>query len=73
MKTELNFLPASEAAQKLGITLRSLQRLIRQGKLPAVKIANRWLIDKNILENFSRTYIGKKGRPKGYSPKRRQP
>jgi len=73
MKTEFNFVPASEAAKRLGITHKGLGHLLRHGKLPAVKIANRWLIDKNTLENFSRTYIGKKGRPKGYSPKRRQP
>jgi len=73
MNTELNFIPASEAAKSLGISPKSLGRLIRQGKFPAIKIANRWLIDKATLEEFSQTYIGKKGRPKGYSPKRRQP
>jgi excisionase family DNA binding protein len=72
MQTELTFIPASEAARSLGISPKSLGRLVRQGRLSAVKIANRWLIDKTTLENFSQTYIGKKGRPKGYSPKRRQ-
>jgi len=52
MNTQLNFILASEADQKLGITLKSLGRLIRQGKLPALKISNRWLIDKSILQTF---------------------
>jgi excisionase family DNA binding protein len=73
MATDFNFAPASEASKRLEITHKSLQRLIRQGKLPAIKIANRWLIDKTALEKFSQTYIGKKGKPKGYSPKRKQP
>ena len=68
MNTELNFLPASEAAKKLGISHKGLGPLLRQGKLPAYKIANRWLIDKATLEEFSQTYIGKKGRPKATAP-----
>ena len=28
-------------------------------------------IERDVLEGFEETYVGKRGRPKGYSPKRR--
>lgn len=59
-----------EVAKELGIHHMTVSRLIRQQKLPGVKLANRWLIEQDTLEAFRKNYIGKKGRPKGYSPKR---
>jgi excisionase family DNA binding protein len=53
-----------DAAQNLGIKRMSIHALIRSGRLPAVKIANRWLIPKKGLEEFAKTYEGKKGRPR---------
>jgi len=60
-----------EAAGVLGVRHTSIRRLARQGKLPALKLANRWLIERDAFEAFQKTYVGKRGRPKGYSPKRR--
>ncbi len=72
MKDKFKLVTASEASSKLGINPKSLSRLLRQGKLSGVKLANRWLIEKSALDKFSKQYLGKKGRPKGYKPRRRQ-
>ncbi|MBC8248556.1 MAG: helix-turn-helix domain-containing protein [Anaerolineales bacterium] len=40
----------------------SVQRLIRQGKIPAFEFANKWLIRKNELEQFALVYDSGPGR-----------
>jgi excisionase family DNA binding protein len=55
---------SGEAARMLGIHPLAIQKLIRQGRLPAEKVANRWLISRAFLEEFARTYEGKRGRPR---------
>jgi excisionase family DNA binding protein len=55
---------SGEAARTLEIHPLAIQKLIRQGRLPAEKIANRWLIPRAFLEEFSKTYEGKRGRPR---------
>jgi hypothetical protein len=50
-----------EAGHRLKIHPETVKRLCRQGDLPAVKIHNTWLIDKNILNNFAGTYNPKRG------------
>ena len=71
MKKEIRLISSSEAAQELGVHHKTVARLLRQGKLDGVNIANRWLIERNSLDSFKEGYVGKKGRPKGYSSKRR--
>ena len=70
MARALKLVTASEAAKGLRVHPKTVSRLMRQGKLDAVKVANRWLIREAAFERFARTYIGKKGRPKGWSPKK---
>jgi hypothetical protein len=41
------------------------------GKLTAVKLADRWFVEEPTLEEFSKGYVGRRGRPTGYSPRRR--
>ena len=50
-----------EAGHRLKVHPETVKRLCRQGDLPAVKIHNTWLIDKNILDNFAGTYNPKSG------------
>ncbi len=64
----LNLTTPSEAALHLGVHHKTISRLMRQGRLPGVKVANRWLIDRDSFAVFSGSYVGKKGRPKGWSP-----
>lgn len=56
------------AAQRLKIHPESVKRLIRLGKLPARKFANKWFVHKDVLEQFASGYVPKPGqRGKLYS------
>jgi len=57
-------LSSSEAADVLGIHPLSIQKLIYSGALPAEKIANRWLISRDELTEFAKTYNPNRGRPR---------
>lgn len=55
------FVDVLEAGQRLDIHPESVRRLIRQGKLPAYKYANKWLIERDVLEQFALNYDGRPG------------
>jgi excisionase family DNA binding protein len=59
-----DYVSSPQAAKILRITYVGVAQLARQGKIPAVKIANRWLIPRAFLEEFARTYEGRRGRPR---------
>jgi len=56
-----NYLNTIEAGRRLKIHPETVKRLCRQGDLPAIKIHNTWLIDKDVLDNFAGTYSPKRG------------
>ncbi len=62
--TEDQFVSSSEAAKLLGAAHITVSQLCQSGRLPAVKIANRWLIRKDVLEEFAKTYVPKVGHPR---------
>jgi excisionase family DNA binding protein len=51
-----------EAGARLTIHPDSVRRLIKQGDIPAVKFSGKWLIRKDQLEQFARTYDPRPGR-----------
>jgi len=51
-----NYFNVIEAGRILKIHSETVKRLCRQGDLPAVKIHNTWLIDKDTLDSFAGTY-----------------
>ena len=55
---------SAEAASILGIHPLSIQKLIYSGSLSAEKIANRWLIQRDELAEFAKTYNPSRGRPR---------
>ena len=55
---------SAEAASFLGIHPLSIQKLIYSGSLSAEKIANRWLIRREELMEFAKTYVPKVGHPR---------
>lgn len=55
------FFDILEAADKLDIHPESVRRLIRRGDLPALKFANKWLIERKVLERFATSYDGRPG------------
>ncbi len=58
------FVSSADAAQILGIKQMSIHALIRDERLPAVKVAYRWLIRRDHLEKFAESYVPKQGRPR---------
>lgn len=62
-----NYFTVVEAAKRLGIHPDTVKRLIYQERLPAGKLHNTWLIDKDELEAFAKAYQPKKGRKRGPS------
>jgi excisionase family DNA binding protein len=59
-----NYVNVIEAGRRLKIHPETVKRLCRQGDLPATKIHNTWLINKNVLDNFAGTYTPKRGAKK---------
>ena len=58
------FLTSGQAAQILGAKHVTVSQLCQRGKLPAVKIANRWLLLAETVDEFAKTYVPRRGRPK---------
>jgi len=58
------YISTTDAAHILAVDPKSVGFLIRAGKIPAVKLANRWLISKAVVEEMAKTYHGKPGRPR---------
>ncbi|MCX5991074.1 MAG: helix-turn-helix domain-containing protein [Chloroflexi bacterium] len=58
------YITTTEVANILRINPKSAGFLARKGKIPAVKIANRWLIPKAAVEELAKTYVPRRGRPR---------
>ena len=63
-----HYLTAIEASRRLKVHPETVKRLCRQGDLPAQKIHNMWLIDKDTLDNFAGTYNPSRGARKRLMP-----
>jgi len=50
-----------EASKRLKVHPETVKRLCRQGDLPALKLHNTWLINRDILDNFAGTYNPQRG------------
>jgi excisionase family DNA binding protein len=64
LDVQKEFVSSADAAKFLGIKQMSIHALIRDGRLPAVMVAYRWLIQRDQLEEFAKTYVPKQGRPR---------
>jgi excisionase family DNA binding protein len=56
-----NYLTVIEVGRRLKVHPETVKRLCRQGDLPATKIHNTWLINKDTLDNFAGTYDRRRG------------
>ncbi len=63
-----SYLNVIEAGRRLTVHPETVKRLCRQGDLPAIKIHNTWLINRDILDNFAGTYIPRRGARKKLIP-----
>ena len=59
-----SFMSSAEAALKLGIRPEAASRLVKQGKLPGVKISRSYVIPRESVDSFSIGYVPARGRPK---------
>lgn len=57
-----NYFGMDEVSLRLAIHIESARRLVRQGKLPAVRVGNKWLVRKDALEEFAQQYDPRRGR-----------
>lgn len=57
MSTEL--LTTAEAATRLGLTVRAIQKMIEGGRLPARKVGRDYLIDPSALEDIPKQAVGR--------------
>ena len=64
MNLNSTVISSAEAAKILGIHPLSIQKLIYRGVLSADKIANRYLISRDELMEFAKTYNRNRGRPR---------
>ena len=59
------YVTSQEAARILGINPRALANMAAAGRLPgAEKVAYRWLVHRDTLTEFARTYEARRGRPR---------
>ena len=58
------YISSAEAAKILGIYTASVNRLVRQGIIPAVKITGGWLLSRAFVEDMAKKYEGRRGRPR---------
>ena len=56
-----NYVGVGEVSKRLDIHAESVRRLIRQGKLPAIKFGNKWLIERATLEQYASHYDPRPG------------
>jgi len=58
------YISTGQVAELLGIKRITASQLCQKGRLPAVKIANHWLVPRDIVEEFAKTYVPRMGRPR---------
>ena len=51
-----DYVSVVEAAKILGVHWETVKRMCREGRIPARKVHNMWLIDKDVLAKFASTY-----------------
>lgn len=64
MRLTEEYMTTSEAARLLGSHLQVVSHMCSRGLLPAEKIAYRWLIPRAFVEEFSKTYVPRRGHPR---------
>ncbi|HVO43588.1 MAG TPA: helix-turn-helix domain-containing protein, partial [Aggregatilineales bacterium] len=56
-----DYVTVPDVAKRLAIHPESVRRLIRQGKLPAKKFGQSWLVQRDVLEQFANGYDRRPG------------
>ena len=64
LKTRFDNISSSEAAAILGITPSAVSRLVREGKIPGVKIGRVYLIPRIGVHEYAKGHEPRRGRPR---------
>ncbi len=64
LKIRFQHVSTSEVAEVLGITAQAASRLVRQGKLPGVKIGGVYMVPRDAMKEFVRGYVPRRGKPR---------
>lgn len=56
-----NYIDVDGVSERLNIHPESVRRLIRLGKLPAIKFGNKWLVERAELEQYASHYDPRPG------------
>lgn len=66
------FVSSTEAASILGVHPVAVGQMLRQGRLPGMKVARNWIIPRDALLEFAKTYMKGPGRRKPEAQEGRQ-
>lgn len=50
--TETSYLTVEEVAERFGVNVTTIYRLLRRGKLPAFKVGNQWRFSQRRLDQW---------------------
>lgn len=57
-----SYLGMDQVSYRLAIHVESARRLVRRGRLPALRVGNKWLVRRDVLEAFAQRYDSRRGR-----------
>lgn len=57
-----NYIDVSEASRTMGVHSETIKRMIRDGKLPATKFGNKWIIEREQFRDFADSYKQRKAK-----------
>ncbi|MDP2857397.1 MAG: helix-turn-helix domain-containing protein [Bacillota bacterium] len=57
-----SYVDVLEVSRILRVHPETVKRLIREGKLPATKFGNKWIMERERVMVFAGTYDGRRGR-----------
>jgi excisionase family DNA binding protein len=58
-----NLVGLPEAAQHLGVSSKTVRELVRLRRLPARRLGQLWYVERDLLEEFARTYQPRRPKP----------
>ena len=64
LKFRFSYITTGEVADLLGITPLAASRLVRQGRIPGVKVGRVYLVSREAVHQFARDYVPRRGRPR---------
>jgi len=64
LKFRFSYITTGDVAEALGITLPAASRLVRQGRIPGVKMGRIYLVSRAAVHQFAKTYVASRGRPR---------